>query len=48
MKLTLVIDHVEPDLFDKEYSVVYDDNKMWNEIEINKEACLNLMKLQPI
>lgn len=32
----LVIDHVKPDLFDKEYSVVYDDNKMWNEIEINE------------
>ena len=31
-----VMEHVKPELFEKEYSLVYDDNQLWNEIEINK------------
>ncbi|TAH64393.1 MAG: aconitate hydratase AcnA [Anaerolineaceae bacterium] len=31
-----VTEHVKPELFEKEYSVVYDDNKLWNDIKINE------------
>ena len=31
-----VMKHVRPDLFEKEYSLVYDDNELWNDIKINE------------
>jgi aconitate hydratase len=31
-----VMDHVKPELFEKEYSLVYDDNQLWNDIKINE------------
>lgn len=31
-----VMEHVKPELFEKEYSIVYDDNEQWNDIEINE------------
>ncbi len=31
-----VVEHVKPELFEKEYSVVYDENQLWNEIKINE------------
>lgn len=31
-----VLQHVKPELFKKEYSLVYDDNELWNHIDINE------------
>ena len=31
-----VMEHVRPELFIKEYSLVYDDNQLWNDIKINE------------
>lgn len=31
-----VMEYVKPELFKKEYSVVYDDNELWNNIKINE------------
>lgn len=32
----VVSENVKPDLFEKEYSLVYDDNDLWNDIKINE------------
>ena len=31
-----VMNHVKPDLFKKEYGLVYEDNELWNRIDINE------------
>ncbi|NLO10776.1 MAG: aconitate hydratase AcnA [Clostridiales bacterium] len=31
-----VMEHVKPELFEKEYSLVYDENELWNDIKINE------------
>ncbi|NLJ97639.1 MAG: aconitate hydratase AcnA [Clostridiales bacterium] len=31
-----VMEYVKPDLFEKEYSLVYDNNELWNDIDINE------------
>lgn len=31
-----VMEHVKPELFEKEYSLVYDDNELWNDMQVNE------------
>lgn len=34
--LRAVMDYVQPEMFKKEYSLVYENNELWNEIKINE------------
>jgi aconitate hydratase len=36
-----VTEYVRPELFEKEYSLVYNDNQLWNDIKINEGSLYN-------